>query len=117
MRAKENSRISKEKPKLVGQKVERGIALYKKDHRLIVGDDLIVAETSSRLDHQVLVGKNLSRAQTFNRLDLQPLKSDVKLPTKHHQQLVEGYLTKEEALDWKTCWREVAKSSKRQQKQ
>ena len=117
-RAKENSRISKEKPKLVGQKVEQGIALYKKDHQLTVGDDSTVAEISSRFNHQVLVGKNLDKARNSERLDPKPLtrefSSGIKLSTKYQQQLVAGDLTKEEALDWKTRWREVATSSKRQ---
>ena len=113
-KAKENSRISKEKPKLVGQKVEQGTALSKKGHQLIVGDDLIATETSSRLDHQVLIGKNLGKTRNSKRLDPQPTTSEFSslfnLSTKHHQQLVAGDLTKEEALEWKTRWREVVAS-------
>ena len=110
-RAKENSRISKEKPKLVGQKVEQATALSKKGHQLIVGDDLIATETSSRLDHQVLIGKNLGKARNSKRLDPQPTTSEFSslfnLSTKHHQQLVAGDLSEEEALEWKTRWREL----------
>ena len=106
------------KATFAGKKVERGIAYSKRDHQTLFRGDLTVAETSSRLDHQVLDGENLSKARNSKRLDPQSLKSEysssIKHPTKYHQQLVAGDLTKEEALDWKTCWREVATSSKRQ---
>ena len=68
-----------------------------------------VVKLSEKYPQQLVVGDRSSK-----RLDPQPLKSesssDIKLFTKYHQHLVAGDLTKEEALEWNTRWREVATS-------